>query len=234
MRLFSNPRLTSWLIFGIYQVLLQCLVFNGLFEKKLPFPLFKRFLSLSTEGTNASSCVFVLFFPILSLFTIGLQFEPLIQDQSCVFTYLISALLNLELKTNCRWYIKVSFPETYPLQILIHISFLFLADSIPAKYSICSRQCNDGAHRKQLRGRHEERQVTWHMTTQISGRHWLAAVLVPRMEGEGEYTFPTGTKYVGETYNGMFHGHGVLHFPNGSKYEAKWQNGIALQVCVML
>lgn len=54
------------------------------------------------------------------------------------------------------------------------------------------------------------------------------------MEGEGEYTFPTGTKYVGETYNGMFHGHGVLHFPNGSKYEAKWQNGIALQVCVML
>lgn len=77
---------------------------------------------------------------------------------------------------------------------------------------------------------------TWnlHMTTQISDRQWLAAVLVPRMEGEGEYTFPTGTRYVGETYNGMFHGQGVLHFPNGSKYEAKWENGIALQVCVML
>lgn len=54
------------------------------------------------------------------------------------------------------------------------------------------------------------------------------------MEGKGEYTFPTGTRYMGETYNGMFHGHGVLHFPNGSKYEAKWENGIALQVCVML
>lgn len=53
------------------------------------------------------------------------------------------------------------------------------------------------------------------------------------MEGKGEYTLPTGTRYVGETYNGMFHGHGVLHFPNGSKYEAKWENGIALQVCVL-
>lgn len=62
----------------------------------------------------------------------------------------------------------------------------------------------------------------------------IVAVLVPRMEGKGQYTFPTGTRYVGETYNGMFHGHGVLHFPNGSKYEAKWENGIALQVCVLL
>lgn len=52
------------------------------------------------------------------------------------------------------------------------------------------------------------------------------------MEGKGEYTFPTGTRYVGETYNGLFHGHGVLHFPNGSKYEAKWVNGIAQQVRV--
>lgn len=58
---------------------------------------------------------------------------------------------------------------------------------------------------------------------------WLP-LLVTRMEGRGEYTFPTGTRYVGETYNGMFHGHGVLHFPNGSKYEAEWENGIAQQV----
>lgn len=50
------------------------------------------------------------------------------------------------------------------------------------------------------------------------------------MDGKGEYTFPTETKYVGETKDGMFHGKGVLHFPNGSKYEATWEMGIAKQV----
>lgn len=71
---------------------------------------FERFLSLSAEGTHAESCVFVLFFfPTIPFFiTNGLQFEPLIQDQSCVFGYLISALLYIWTKTNCRWYIKVS------------------------------------------------------------------------------------------------------------------------------
>ncbi|XP_013859302.1 MORN repeat-containing protein 5 [Austrofundulus limnaeus] len=49
-----------------------------------------------------------------------------------------------------------------------------------------------------------------------------------RMDG-GEYTFATGTKYVGEMKDGMFHGKGVLFFPNGSKYEAWWENGIAKQ-----
>lgn len=50
------------------------------------------------------------------------------------------------------------------------------------------------------------------------------------MEGEGEYTFPTNTRYVGEMKDGMFHGKGVLYFPNGSKYESTWENGIAKQV----
>ena len=50
------------------------------------------------------------------------------------------------------------------------------------------------------------------------------------MEGRGEYTFPTESKYVGEMKDGMFHGKGVLHFPNGSKYEATWENGRAKQV----
>ncbi|XP_061763294.1 MORN repeat-containing protein 5 [Nerophis ophidion] len=49
------------------------------------------------------------------------------------------------------------------------------------------------------------------------------------MEGEGEYTFPSQTKYVGEMKDGMFHGKGVLHFLNGSKYEATWENGIAIE-----
>nr|XP_040054400.1 MORN repeat-containing protein 5 [Gasterosteus aculeatus aculeatus] len=50
-----------------------------------------------------------------------------------------------------------------------------------------------------------------------------------RMDGKGEYTFPTTTKYEGEVKDGMFHGKGVLHFSNGSKYEATWENGKAKQ-----
>lgn len=50
------------------------------------------------------------------------------------------------------------------------------------------------------------------------------------MHGTGEYTFTSGTKYVGECRDGMFHGKGVMHFTNGSKYEATWEKGIAVQV----
>ncbi|TRY69648.1 hypothetical protein DNTS_028417 [Danionella cerebrum] len=47
-----------------------------------------------------------------------------------------------------------------------------------------------------------------------------------RMEGMGEYTLPTHTKYVGGMKDGMFHGKGVLHFLNGSKYAGTWEKGI--------
>lgn len=50
------------------------------------------------------------------------------------------------------------------------------------------------------------------------------------MHGTGEYTFPTGTKYVGEWRDGMFHGKGVMHFPNGTQYEATWENGKVVEV----
>ena len=51
-----------------------------------------------------------------------------------------------------------------------------------------------------------------------------------RLEGKGNYTFPTETRYEGDMKDGMFHGNGTLFFPNGSKYEAKWDNGIAVEV----
>lgn len=51
-----------------------------------------------------------------------------------------------------------------------------------------------------------------------------------RMDGEGEYTFPTNTKYVGEMKDGMFHGKGMLLFPNGIKYESTWENGLSKEV----
>lgn len=53
-----------------------------------------------------------------------------------------------------------------------------------------------------------------------------------RMEGRGEYTLPTHTRYEGEMKDGMFHGKGVLHFPNGGKYEGVWENGMCKQVRV--
>ena len=37
-----------------------------------------------------------------------------------------------------------------------------------------------------------------------------------KMEGEGTYTFPSGTKYVGSFKDGTFHGQGTLHFKNGN------------------
>lgn len=50
------------------------------------------------------------------------------------------------------------------------------------------------------------------------------------MQGKGEYTFPTGTKYVGEFEDGMFHGSGVMHFASGTKYEATWDRGLVMEV----
>ncbi|XP_061656827.1 MORN repeat-containing protein 5 isoform X2 [Syngnathoides biaculeatus] len=64
---------------------------------------------------------------------------------------------------------------------------------------------------------------------ELTGSSYKGPTLNARMEGEGEYTFPSETKYIGEMKDGMFHGGGVLHFPNGSKYEATWENGIATQ-----
>lgn len=54
------------------------------------------------------------------------------------------------------------------------------------------------------------------------------------MEGEGEYRFPTQTRYEGGMKDGMFHGKGVLYFPNGSKYEGSWEKGICKQVPTFL
>ncbi|KAK5620192.1 MORN repeat-containing protein 5 [Crenichthys baileyi] len=64
---------------------------------------------------------------------------------------------------------------------------------------------------------------------ELIGSSYKGSTKNGRMDGEGEYSFPTDTKYVGEMKDGMFHGKGVLFFPNGSKYEATWENGVAKQ-----
>ncbi|KAK6315628.1 hypothetical protein J4Q44_G00131520 [Coregonus suidteri] len=66
------------------------------------------------------------------------------------------------------------------------------------------------------------------------GSSYTGAFKNGRMEGEGEYKFPTETRYVGEMKNGMIHGKGVLHFTNGSQYEGTWEKGISKHVCSIL
>ncbi|THD24731.1 MORN repeat-containing protein 5 [Fasciola hepatica] len=46
-----------------------------------------------------------------------------------------------------------------------------------------------------------------------------------RIEGQGVYTLPTGTRYEGGFRDGMFHGEGTLFFTSGTKYVATWNKG---------
>jgi TonB family protein len=44
-------------------------------------------------------------------------------------------------------------------------------------------------------------------------------------QGCGTYTWPDGSKYVGEFKAGLFDGHGVVSYADGSKFEADFQKG---------
>ncbi|KAI9017466.1 hypothetical protein BC832DRAFT_526773, partial [Gaertneriomyces semiglobifer] len=44
--------------------------------------------------------------------------------------------------------------------------------------------------------------------------------------GNGKYTYPNGSVYVGSFKDGRFHGQGTIHFPGGGKYDALWENGV--------
>jgi len=46
-----------------------------------------------------------------------------------------------------------------------------------------------------------------------------------RKEGQGTYTFPSGTVFTGELLDGELHGAGTLEFANGGKYSATWERG---------
>ena len=45
------------------------------------------------------------------------------------------------------------------------------------------------------------------------------------INGEGIYTFPDGTKYVGEFKDNKPNGQGTEIYPDGEKYEGEWKNG---------
>jgi len=45
-----------------------------------------------------------------------------------------------------------------------------------------------------------------------------------KMHGQGTFTFPDGTTYVGEHKDGKMHGQGILTAPNGEKYEGEFKD----------
>ncbi|KAA0186535.1 MORN repeat-containing protein 5 [Fasciolopsis buskii] len=57
------------------------------------------------------------------------------------------------------------------------------------------------------------------------GDTYLGDYTKGRIEGQGVYTLPTGTRYEGGFLDGMFHGEGTLFFNSGSRYVAKWNKG---------
>jgi hypothetical protein len=45
------------------------------------------------------------------------------------------------------------------------------------------------------------------------------------VNGQGTYTWPDGTKYVGEWKDDKFHGQGTLTFADGEKYIGEFKDG---------
>ena len=50
------------------------------------------------------------------------------------------------------------------------------------------------------------------------------------LNSPGEYTFPTGEKYVGGFKDGAFDGNGTMFYPSGTQYSAEWKDGKAIEV----
>ena len=42
--------------------------------------------------------------------------------------------------------------------------------------------------------------------------------------GQGTFTYPDGTKYVGEFKDGKWNGQGILTYPDGGKYVGEWKD----------
>ena len=95
--------------------------------------------------------------------------------------------------------------------------------------------------------------VHWYMAGEgekesvVRSQTWSCDGVSFRMEGKGEFTFPTGTRYIGDFKDGSwvwheltllppkhkssfssFHGHGILYFPHGGEFEADWEDGHAI------
>ncbi|KAI0238372.1 MORN repeat-containing protein 5 [Lamellibrachia satsuma] len=64
---------------------------------------------------------------------------------------------------------------------------------------------------------------------EYTGSKLVADETNERLEGTGTYVFPTGTRYEGEFWDGMFHGKGTLFFANGSMYKGEWVEGTAVK-----
>lgn len=45
------------------------------------------------------------------------------------------------------------------------------------------------------------------------------------MDGQGEFTWNDGRKYIGDYKDDKKHGYGQFEWPDGRKYKGYWENG---------
>mmetsp|Transcript_13581 Transcript_13581/g.36357 ORF Transcript_13581/g.36357 Transcript_13581/m.36357 type:complete len:165 (-) Transcript_13581:162-656(-) len=50
-----------------------------------------------------------------------------------------------------------------------------------------------------------------------------------RIEGKGNFLFPSGTSYIGQFKDGEFHGEGMLIFPDCGKFTGTWEHGVVVK-----
>ena len=61
--------------------------------------------------------------------------------------------------------------------------------------------------------------------TYPSGSKYVGEFKDGNRHGKGTFTFPGGAKYVGEYKDGKNHGQGTFTFPSGDKYVGEWKDG---------
>lgn len=62
----------------------------------------------------------------------------------------------------------------------------------------------------------------------------ISKTIFNRMEGNGRYKLPTGSIYVGEMKDGMYHGVGKIIYPDGGQFGGTFSSGYPVSVCQWL
>ena len=78
---------------------------------------------------------------------------------------------------------------------------------------------------RKLEGIWEENNIKEGTYTWPDGTKYVGQFKYRERDGHGELTFPDGRRYVGEFKSGQRHGKGTLFYPDGRKYEGDFKFG---------